>query len=70
MFVIRELYAFNQPFGKPLLRDGFTLVTSAVDNEELGSALLPDITSSHKDRAQRVRLDGYLEEEAHKHWKT
>ena len=46
MFVITELYAFDQPFGEPLLRDEFTLVLSAVGNKELGSALLPDIAGS------------------------
>ena len=44
--VIRELYALDQPLGKPLLRDGFTLVSSIIGDEELGSALLPDITGS------------------------
>ena len=46
VLVIRELYAFDQPFGKLLLRDGFTLVSSTVGDEELSSALLPEITSS------------------------
>ena len=46
MLVKRELYALDQPLGKLLLRDGFTLVSSAIGDEELGSALLPDITGS------------------------
>ena len=46
MLAIRELYALDQPLGKPLLRDGFTLVSSAIDDEELASTLLPDTTGS------------------------
>ena len=46
MLVIRILYAFDQPFGELLLRDGFTLVLSTIGDEELVSALLPDITGS------------------------
>ena len=46
VFVIRELYAFDQPFEKLLLRDGLTPVSSAVGDKELGRALLPDITGS------------------------
>ena len=44
MLVIRELYPLDQPLGKPLLRDGFTFVSSAIGDKELVSALLPDIT--------------------------
>ena len=40
--VIRELYALDQPLGKPLFRDGFTLVSATICDEELGSTLLPD----------------------------
>ena len=43
MPVISELNALDQPFGKPLLRDGFKLVSSAIGNEELDSALLPNL---------------------------
>ena len=54
VLVIRELYAFDQPFQKPLRRDGFTLVSSALGDKELGSALLPDITSPTQVLIQRV----------------
>ena len=48
VLVIRELYPFmiNQPFGKLLLRNGFTPVSSTVSDEELGRALLLDINGS------------------------
>ena len=43
-----ELYALAQPLGKPLLRDGFTLVPFTIGNEELGGTLLPDTTGSFR----------------------
>ena len=46
MLFIRELYALDQPLGNLLLRDGFTLVLSAIVDEELASTLLPDTTGS------------------------
>ena len=52
VFLTRELYAFNHPFGKLLLRDGFTLVLSTIGDEELGSSLLPDITGPPQVLAQ------------------
>ena len=39
VLVIGELRAFDQPFGEPLLSDGFNLFLSTIGNEEL-----PDIT--------------------------
>ena len=54
VLVIRHLNPFDQPFGKPLLRDGFNFVLSAVGNEELGSALLPDLTGSPQVLVQSV----------------
>ena len=45
VFGVRELYAFDQPFGRSLLGDGSTQVLSTIGDEELGSALLPDLTS-------------------------
>ena len=35
--------ALHQPIRKPLLGDGFTLALSAIDDKELGNALLPGI---------------------------
>ena len=41
ILVISVPYAFDQPFGESLLRDGFTLVSSAIGDEELASKICP-----------------------------
>ena len=43
IFGVRVFNALHQPFGKPLLGDGFTLALSAIGDKELGSAPLPEI---------------------------
>ena len=46
IFVISVSYTVNMPFGEPLLRDGFALVSSAIGTENFGHAQMPDVTGS------------------------
>ena len=55
------LYAFIQPFGELLLRDGFTLVSSTIEDKELGSTLVPEITGSPQVLIQSASDTGYAE---------